>query len=294
MSYNKLMAKTRWLDFLRPSNKDLKALGTKLKIHPVTLEELRSPSAQAHVEVFKNYIYFIYYFPLYDQIEETSWRTEIDFIVTKNAVVTVHYEKLEALNNFKPAATGNPLLLLRELVLALMQFQERQLRHIAEKTEAIGQELFKDREKEVLERISRLKRDVSEYRMIVKHQGPILHSLLNRGVRFGGEEVRPYLNDLVGEHLKIVNQLDDYREAITDFEDTNNQLMNIKTTEVMRTFTTLSFLTFPFMLIAALFGMDSLHGIPFSDRPYGFWMVFGGMAAAMIMLAAYFKRRGWI
>ena len=288
------MPKIKWLDLLRPSEKELQTIGRKFKIHPVTLGELKSPSARAHVEVFKNYIYFIYYFPLYDPVEETSWRTEIDFIVTKNAVITVRYEEFEALRGLKIQAAHNSIQLAYEIIRALMQFQERQLRHIAEKTEGVGQELFKDREKEVLQRISRLKRDVSEYRMIVKHQGPILHSLLNQGVRFGSEADRPYLNDLVGEHLKLVNQLDDYREAIADFEDTNNQLMNIKTTEVMRTFTTLSFLTFPFMLIAALFGMDALHGVPFADRPYGFWIVFSGMAAAMVALAVYFRKRGWI
>ncbi|MEK9180270.1 MAG: magnesium transporter CorA family protein [Patescibacteria group bacterium] len=291
------MANIQWLDLLRPSDKDIKAFGKKFKIHPVTLDELRSPSARAHVEVFKNYIYFIYYFPLYDPIEETSWRTEIDFVVTKNAVITVHYEEIEALRNFEMSGgtkkVGSSILLAYELVMALLNFQERQLRHIAEKTEAVGQELFKDREKEVLEKISRLKRDVSEYRIIVKHQGPILHSLLNRGVHFGSEEDRPYLNDLVGEHLRIVNQLDDYREAISDFEDTNNQLMNIRTTEVMRTFTILSFLTFPFVLIAAIFDMN-LHGTPLTDQQYGFWIVLGTMAVAMSILVAIFKKRGWI
>lgn len=288
------MPNIKWLDILRPAEKELKRLQAKFKIHPVTIEELKGPSARAHVEVFRNYIYFIYYFPLYDPVEETSWRTEIDFIVPKNTVITVRYEEFEALRDLKTQAAHNSIQLTCEIIRALMQFQERQLRHIAEKTEAVGQELFKDREKEVLEKLSRLKRDVSEYRMIVKHQGPILRSLLNQGVHFGSEADRPYLNNLVGEHLKLVNQLDDYREAITDFEDTNNQLMNIKTTEVMRTFTTLSFLTFPFMLIAAIFGMERLQGIPLTDSPHGFWVVFGGMAAAMAVLAIYFKKRGWI
>jgi len=61
----------------------------------------------------------------------------------------------------------------------------------------------------------------------------------------------------------------------------------------MRTFTTLSFLTFPFMLIAAIFSMNT-KGTPLIDNPHGFWLVFAGMAIAMAILVSYFKKRGWI
>ena len=73
---------------------------------------------------------------------------------------------------------------------------------------------------------------------------------------------------------KVANQLEDYREAISDFEDTNNQLMNLKINTVMKTFTSLSFLTFPFMLLAALFSMNT-QGTPIINLPNAFWIVFG-------------------
>ena len=219
--------------------------------------------------------------------------TEVDFLITTNAVITVGYENLEALRSVKHKTAETPIRMAYNIIQALLNFQERQLRHIREKTEAVGRELFKDREKEVLRYISKIKRDVSEYRLIVRHQGPILRSLMEKGAEFGNGEDKLYLSDLMGDYIKIIQQLDSYREAITDFEDTNNQLMNIKTTEVMRTFTTLSFLTFPFMLVAAIFSMD-LKSIPLIDHPFGFWIVLGGMGIAMAILASYFKKRGWI
>ena len=91
---------------------------------------------------------------------------------------------------------------------------------------------------------------------------------------------------------KVVNQLEDYREAISDFEDTNNQLMNLKINSVMKRFTSLSFLTFPFMLIAALFSMNT-RGTPIVDNPYAFWIVLGIMVVGMVALVTYFRRKGW-
>lgn len=282
-----------WIDIIDPTKKDLDWLSKKFHLHPLTIEELREPSARASVEAFKNYIYFVYYFPAYDPIEETSRKAEIDFIITPQSVITVHYEEVEALKNFHHKTAEDSLMLVYRIIEAILRFQERQLRHIGEETENIGRELFKEKERSVLVQISRLKRDVSEYRVIVRYQGHLLHSLLTKGSIFWGAEEKPYLTDLVGDHLKIMNQIDDYRETITDFEDTNNQLMNLKVNEVMRTFTTLSFLTFPFMLIAAIFGMNT-GDTPLREHPYGFWIIFSSMAAMMGILIVYFKKKGWI
>ena len=282
-----------WVDITNPQEKHLEWLKREFNIHQVIIDELRGPSARPRTEVYKDYIYFIYYFPDYDQKEETSRRAEIDFLVTKNHVITVHYEDIEALRDFSIKKDEDPLKLLYYIIQALLQFQERQLRHIREKVEAIGKELFKNKEKEVLRRISRLKRDISEYRIIVRHQRPILESLAEKVLPFAGTSADiPYMRDLVGDQLKIVHQLDDYRQAISDFEDTNNQIMNLKINDVMKTFTILSFLTFPFMLISALFAMDT-PGIPLSNVEGGFWIVVGAMAVTMATLIRYFKKKGW-
>ena len=282
-----------WIDIEKPSEKDLDWIQKEFDIHPVIIEELRSTSSRGRVESYKNYIFFIYYFPVYDNEDEASARAEIDFIITKDTIITVHYgmakETLEKLN-VQPI--GSPMEVMYAIVEHLINFEERQLRHIREKVEFVGKQIFKNREREVLEHITYLKRDISEYRIVVRLQGPIFHSLLIKGEKFWGKTAEVYLNDLIGDQLKVINQLEDYREAIADFEDTNNQLMNLKINTVMKTFTSLSFLTFPFMLIAALFSMNT-RNTPIVDLPYSFWIIFGIIAAGMITLALYFKRKEW-
>jgi magnesium transporter len=283
----------QWVDVEKPTDKDVAWLGKEYKLHPIIVEELRGPSARGRVEAYKDYLYFIYYFPVYDRDDEASARTEIDFIVTKDSVATVHYDVLDdVMDGFDITECDSSLAVMYALIEHLINFQERQLRHIREKVEAVGKEIFKDKEKEVLERITYVKRDVSEYRIVVRLQEPILRSLLSKGKKFWGDDAEIYLNDLIGDQLKVVNQLEDYREAIADFEDTNNQLMNLKINSVMKTFTSLSFLTFPFMLIAALFSMNT-RGTPIIGLPYAFWIILGIMIVGMIAMTIYFKRKGW-
>jgi magnesium transporter len=283
----------QWVDIEKPTDKDLAWLGKEYKLHPIIVEELRGPSARGRVEAYKDYLYFIYYFPVYDRDDEASARTEIDFVITKNSVATVHYDGLDGvMDGFDVAECDSSLAVMYAIIEHLINFQERQLRHIREKVEAVGKEIFKDKEKEVLERITYVKRDVSEYRIVVRLQEPILRSLLSKGKKFWGDDAEIYLNDLIGDQLKVVNQLEDYREAISDFEDTNNQLMNLKINSVMKTFTSLSFLTFPFLLIAALFSMNT-RGTPIIGLPYAFWIVLAIMVVGMVVMTVYFKRKGW-
>jgi magnesium transporter len=282
-----------WMDVENPTEDDLKFLKEKFDLHPVIVDELKGPSARARVENYENYLFFIYYFPKYDEKDEASIRTEIDFIVTKDSVATVHYEPItQALESFTIKGEKNTFELVYGIVEHLITFEERQLRHVREKVEKVGREIFKDKEKEVLERVTYLKRDVSEYRIVVRLQEPILRSLMIKGKRFWGDESEIYLNDLMGDHMKVMNQLEDYREAISDFEDTNNQLMNLKINTVMKTFTSLSFLTFPFMLLAALFSMNTAD-TPLINLPGAFWIIFGVMIVGMFTLFMFFKKRKW-
>ncbi|MBI2033951.1 MAG: hypothetical protein HYT13_02535 [Candidatus Liptonbacteria bacterium] len=298
-----IQGKATWIDVVKKSQHDIDWIKQKFKIHPVILDELKGPSARAHVEHYGSYLYLVYQFPIFEEAKKVSRRSEVDFIITKNTVITVHYEELLPLAEFKKdlgrnaelkdKALSNTLLLAYNLLLFLISFEERQLRHIQEKIEKVGAQLFKNKEKYVLQEISYLKPDLSEYRIIIRPQEHLLKSLLDTGVDFWGKSGRVYLNDLIGDHLRLTDQIEDYREALEDFEDTNNQLISIKNTEVTKTFTILAFLTFPLMLFSALFTIGA-EGTPLVDRPGAFWIILVIMLAAMAGMFAYFKSKKWL
>ena len=293
----------KWVHLGRPTEKELDWLKKTYHFHPIIIDELRGPSARARIETNSNYLYLIYYFPLYDPNERVSTRSEIDFLITKKEVITVCYDKNEVLEgllttlNPKTRVFSDTLQLTHKLLESLLSFQQRQLVHIREKIDRISTELFRERERErertLLESISYLKRDISQYRIIIKPQKHILTSFFENGCSFLGPTCQIYMNDLLGEHMKVIDQLEDYRQAIEDFEATNNQLINLKNIQVTKTFTILAFLTFPLMLFAALFSMD-VGGVPLAAHPFGFWIILAVMIVAMAGMFAYFRKKDWI
>jgi len=297
-----IKGKVTWIDIENPSPEELEWLQDSMKCHPVIIEELKQPSARTRVERFGDYIYLVYQFPIYDSREKVSRRGEIDLLIYKQHVVTVHYEPLEPLSifrtsvenpDFKAKVLQDTLQLSYHLIGSFLDFNQRQLRHIQEKVEEAGLQLFSNKERHLLEQISYLKRDLSEYRVIISPQEHLLRSFAENGIAFWGSNARIYLNDLLGDYLKVMNSIEDYRQAVADFEATNVQLMNMKTTEVLKTFTILSFLTFPFMLFATIFSMNTSY-TPIVEGPYGFWIIVGIIVAGMLTHITYFKKKGWL
>jgi magnesium transporter len=282
----------QWMDITQPKDSDLATLKKTFGLHPLVVNELREPSARARVEATDDFIFFIYYFPLYDTKDEASVRSEIDIIASKDTIATVHYEPLNTvLGDFEVGDCKTSLELLCRIVEHLLTFEDRQLRHIREKVEQIGHDVFKSQERGVLERIMSLKRDILEYRISVRLQEPILKSLLMKGIKFWNGDAEVYLSELIGEQMKVISQIQDYRETIADFEETNDQLMNLKINQTIKRLTVISFIAFPAILFEELFMMN-VKNTPLAGLPYSFWMVVAVMVILTGGIFLIFKKKG--
>lgn len=285
--------KADWIDFLNPSEEDLAWLKSHFHFEDLIINELRQPSPRSRVESFDHFLFFTFYLPIYDTEEQTSHRAEIDFILTRHQVITVHYEKIQPLTEAEVDGANNSLELVHNILSSLLVFEERQLRHIQEKLEEVGARIFKHQNRATLERISRLKRDIAEYRIIIRHQEPVLDSLHIRGVEFWGPDARLLLDELLGLNQKIVGLIENFRETINDFEDTHSQLMNLRIQSAMKTFTILSFLTFPFVLFAAIYSLPVANN-PFIHMQNAFWIAVGIIVVGIIALLLYLQSKKWL
>ncbi|MDP3948023.1 MAG: magnesium transporter CorA family protein [bacterium] len=300
-----IKGKTAWVDIQKPNKKDIEYLKKTYKFHPIILDELLQPSARARVERYDGYLFMVYHLPVYDNVQKTSRRAEIDVLITKDTLITVHYENLEPIESLSRAINNNPhfkervlgkdsALVLYYLLEEVINFSLRQLRHVQDKVEIIGKNLFKGQENELLERISYVKRDILEYRIIARPQEMLLESLENASRTFWDEKTRVYFADLAGDYLKVIHALENYREAIEAFEATNGQLLNAKMNRIMSRFTVLAFLTFPLMLLVSLFQIDAVGRPIIGKSVYDFWLIFGGIVVVTSGMTYYFKRRGWL
>lgn len=296
--------KFEWIHIENPDKKDIEFLKKTFNFHPIILDELLQPSTRSRVERYDRYLFMPYHFPVYDKTLKTSRRAEIDFLITKNALVTASYEPLEVIQNMHGVLKNNASMQARianegsglfvyYLLQEIINFSLRQLRHVQEKIESVNMRLFKGTESEILEFVSHLKSDVLEYQIITRPQQIILDSLRDVGEKFWGQKMKVYLVDLAGDFMKIIQFVELHKEAIEGLETTNAQLLNVKMNKVMQKFTVLAFLTFPLLLLTALFDIEAVYE-SLIESAYEFWFIFGAVTVIVVGLSIYFRKRGWL
>lgn len=299
-----VQSKITWIDIINPTQSDIDYLGANYKFHPLIMSELMRPSSRSKVETYNNYIYIVYHMPIYDSCSRVSKSTEIDFLITRDAIITSRYGEIEPVDKFfnrlekditshekyLDKSTGH---LLYEILENCQEFSLRQLNHINEKICHIEESIFKGREKEMIKEISLVKRDVLDQRLITRPQKTILDSLLIKGSKFFGKDIEIYLNDLLGDYERVWDTLDNLKETIEALESTNNTLFESKLNEVMKLFTILAFVTFPLSLLSNIFSMNTTN-TPLVAGQYGFWIIVGIMIIISLIFFILFKIKKWL
>lgn len=294
-----------WVDIVDPDKKDLKFLGGNYGFHPIVLKELLSPTLRPKVEHYDGYLFMVLHFPVYNPKEKTTKSMELDFLITKDSLITIRYGKIQALQELRKKCRAGEERLRRESSATLLHcmleeldsFSLRQLDHITKKIDGVQKKIFKSRtpkqENEMVEKISLIRMDILNFRRTIKPQGVILRSLRTRGLDFFGKPLEPYFIDIIGDYLRVWNLLENHKETIESLQETNDSLLTNKANRVMGVLTMFAVIVFPLTLIAAIFGMNT-KVLPLVGLAHDFWIVFGIMIIGTVFMLIMFKLKKWL
>lgn len=294
-----------WLNIFNPSADDLKFLIKNFKIHPLVLNELTRPTLRPKVENYDDHLYMVLHFPIFSSETRTTLSQEIDFIFTKNTLITVHYDKIapfeelfsqcESDEEFRGRhMRGNSAFLLHKIITTLFEFSLRELDHIRQNVDAVERKIFESKKHyNTIEEIAFIRRDILNFWRTIRPEGLALESLAERGVLFFGEDLKPYFSDLTGSYLRVLNLLKNQKEAIEALYDTHESVLTAKTNEVMKMFTILAFITFPLTLLVDILGIPSEHN-PIYGKAYDFWLILGVVVVVMTTMLYIFKKKDWL
>lgn len=297
--------KVIWVNAESPTKEKLAELQKKYGLHILVAEELSQPTIRPKADFYDNLIYLILHFPIYDIKKQTSLSREIDFVIGSNFLITISYDTITPLHElFKMTQADSSLknkylgesggLLFFHIAKQFYNFSLREIDHIQQKIEKVEERLFQNREKEMVRKISVVKRDVLDFKRIIKPHEIILKSLTEKETeKFFGKKFRPYLNDLVGEYFKVRQLIENHKEVVDALHATNESLLSTKTNEVIKNLTIMAFLTFPLMLLSSLFGMNTLY-LPFVGKKGDFWLIIAIMVSATLAMLFVFKKKKWI
>jgi magnesium transporter len=137
-----------------------------------------------------------------------------------------------------------------------------------------------------------IKRELLELRRVLAPMREVANSLLRRDTPLIDDVVTPYFQDLYDHLVRLLDQLDLYRDLLASILDARLTVANNSLNAVMKRLTAITVILMAPTLIAGVYGMNFDH-MPELDWPLGYPFALGLMVAVMLGALAYFRIRDW-
>ncbi len=295
-----------WVNVTHQGEKELRELQKRFGFDELDVKEALPPFQRPKIVKRESYYFMVLHFPVFDRETFRLGFTEVDFFLSQNCLVTVHDNKLPAIetmfNECKknlPTANkyfaGTALHILFELLSRLFDSIFPILLHVNDDINLVDRKLFtKVSGRQITEEILRLKTNIVTFRRTMQGHRTVLERLLS----YAGRELdvasfQNYINSLREFTNEIWHILDSQKESINALHETNESLLTLRTNNVMRMLTIISVTTFHLTLLATIFAIPTL-GNPFTHLTGGFWFILLLMFFGAVGMFAVFKKKDWV
>ena len=192
-----------WIDVEAPTKEEAASIAQEFHLHPLVEGEIVSPSLRPKVDVHKDSIYLILHFPAFRHTHGKELRQEVDFVIGKKFLITVHYDAIDALHKFSKEFEVNSILdkhdtgehagfIFFSLIGKLYRSLEHELEHIEERLNNAESKIFKGKEDEMVAVLSYINRDLIDFKQALRTHKDVLQSLETAGTKFFGEDFSFY------------------------------------------------------------------------------------------------------
>jgi magnesium transporter len=293
-----------WTNIIHPTPDDIEALRQEYSyLHPLNLEDILSPIERPKLDEDENYLFVVLHFPLWDPVQRLSRAREINLIIGRGYVITIHDGSLKPLTQFFQQCEQDAAMRERYLgrganhtfytiIDQLIDYIFPILRKVDKNIQGIEEIIFMPDSRQVIREIVLVRRDVLALRRIIRQQVPILEELEHTQHPIIHEDFEEYFGDLVDHMSKARDFVDEDFEMIGNLAETADTLASHRINEVMRILTVISVIMMPLTLISSIYGMNV--DLPFDDNPQAFLVINAMMILVVTFLLFYFRRRGWL
>lgn len=294
--------KTAWIDVENPTREDITELIRTYGVHPACAEELLIPTERTKVDTYDNALFLVLHYPDHPSKATAEGEIEIDFIIMKDALITVHYQPIDILIEFAerfkvasmlertPHETGGHLFF--TLNNLLYQGLLEELETVQAEVKRAESRIFSGHELQMVRELSDLHRKILDYKQSFRYHASVLKSFEAQSVKFFGPSFESIGEVITGEFLKVQNLVESERDLLRELRETNDSLLSAKNNDITKRFTMMAFFTFPLALITTiLFAPESPR---IFHSPQGFWIIVSILIILFIGMYGYFSYKKWI
>jgi len=294
-----------WVNIELPTEREIEWLAQTYQFHHLALDDCLSRKQISKLDVYPGYLFFIFHYPLYHKETRIATKQQWSAFIGDNYLVTIHTGEMKTTmalfrdcqaneESRKEYFSGGSGFLLYRILDRAIDAYFPVLDKILSLMEDVEDIVF-DEEVETAKEISILRRDIITQRAVIFPTRTIFIEMENKLKRFSKVDVTAYYKDLMDHMNKICETLDECKEIIEVFKDTDFVLATDRVNRVIRMLNIFATIILPFIIVSSIYGMN-VH-LP-GGLTIGSWDTFIVLILIMVVLACvlliFFRRRRWI
>ena len=290
-----------WIDIFQPKDEETQELSKHFNLSPDLIDELKKQISRQKLDPYEDFVFAVTRFPAYSQHKKTSTPTELDFLIKEKVVATVRYsayepideifKKAESLDGFKTKYFSKTTAEFLDFLFEnLFTYAQREMAHIDKKINLITENVFRGKEKEMIKQISQSKRDILDFRRILKPVQSVLRELSEEQKRIYKEDKSNYFKHMIEACADTIDLAQKQKDTLDSLETTNASILSSKLDEVTKIISWLAFFLAPVTIVGTLFQINTQF-TPIIGSPGDWWIILGITTVSCILLYLFLRHK---
>lgn len=289
-----------WVDLCKPTDEESYVLTHDFKFHPLAIEDVISEKPRTKIDDYGRYLFMVFQIVDYVGREEGLKIGEIDLFLSRNTLVTVHYDEHRIFDYLYHRAARDERLvgrgadfLFHAVVDTIVDNFNTTLDILEFDVDQVEDDVLGEADEDTIRSIFTLRRDIVHLKRIVLPQKEALNRLSKEQFSLISKTASVYFSDIF-DHLVRINDITDFhREILNSSLEVYYSSISTKTNEVIKFLTIFTVLFIPPTFLVGLWGMNFKY-MPELDSRYGYFIALGVMFIISFALLGFFRKKKWI
>lgn len=293
-----------WINISGNCTADMaECLGKHYNLHDLSLEDVLNQSQHPKIEIYEGYYFLVMY--LLSKGKEADAH-QVSIFLGRDYLITLQADEEDAFELVRNNIKNSKLIrgmgtdyLCYSICDALIDRLFPKLEQISSEMDELEEVIFCRNDKEVIEKIHRLKIKLLVIGKLAMAMQEVIYNLQSKDKELIKSNTLIYLRDCYDHTVQLMHSIESYREILNGIMDSYLSLQNNQMSQVIKVLTIIATIFIPLTFIVGVYGMNfnpqaGPWSMPELNWPYGYISVCAGMAILSIGMLIIFKRKNWI
>jgi len=279
----------------------IEQIGKDFDIHPLVLEDVVNTTQRPKADDAERYIFVCLKMLRLSQSQSEVQAEHVSLILAPSFVISFQESPGDVFDSIRDRIrTGKgriraagPDYLAYSLIDAIVDNYFVILEKFGGNTDVLEEQLVDNPGPELFREIHRLKRENILLRGSIWPLREVVGTLTRSESELIADTTRIYLRDLYDHTIQVIDTVEGLRDVLSSMLDVYLSSLSNRMNEVMKVLTIIATVFIPLTFIAGIYGMNFQH-MPELAWRWAYPAVLAVMAAVVVAMFVYFKRKEWL